>query len=77
MLLIFLAEFKDDENIRKLEEQANSVIPKTFCKLNFVEGNIFCIVIQRAAMVNVEDFENNKSLSRFEFPFRDVIKSNN
>lgn len=53
MLLIYLAEFNDKETLQLLIQQVNSTIPTTFARLSFEEGNMFCIVIQRAIMVGV------------------------
>lgn len=75
MLLIYLAEFKDDKSGQALMEQVNNNTSTTFSRLSFVENNIFCIVIQEATIINAEGFETNKSLKRFETPIRGIIKS--
>ena len=74
MLLLYLAEFKDQESLKVLIERTNTTSPTTFSRLSFVEGNIFCVVIQRAVMSGVEDFETNETLKRFESPIRELIK---
>lgn len=75
MLLIYLAEFKENQSPQVLTEQVNNNMPTTFSRLSFVEDNIFCVVIQRATIINGEDFETNKSLKRFETPIREIIKT--
>jgi hypothetical protein len=77
MLLIFLAEFDEKEAFETLMQQINSNIPKTYIRLGFREGNIFCLVIARSTRVGVEDFETNQSIKRLESPIRKIIKKNN
>jgi hypothetical protein len=76
MLLIYLAEFKDNKSLKVLTEQVNANVPTTFSRLSFVEDDVFCVVIQRAIMVDVDEFETNKSLKRFELPLRELIRKN-
>lgn len=76
MLLMYLAEFKDDESLQFLNEHVNTNMPTTFSRLSFVEGNIFCVAVQRAIMADVDDFETNKSLKRFESQIKEIIKKN-
>jgi hypothetical protein len=76
MLLIYVAEFKDPESLQVLTRKINATTPKSFSRLSFTEGNIFCIAIQRATMSGVKDFETSKSLKRFESLIREKIKQN-
>lgn len=77
MLLIFLSEFNDDEAQQMLLQQVNKTSPKTFKRLSFAQDNIFCLVIQRATMVGLKEFESQESLKRFEKPIRELIQKTN
>ncbi len=74
MLLIYLAEFKDQKSLNILIEQSNNTKPVAFSRLSFIEGDIFCLIIQRATWDGVDDFETNETLIRFELPIRALIR---
>ncbi len=74
MLLIYLSEFKDDKSQQIFLEQLDKTSPTTFKRISFVQDDIFCIIIQRATMVDLEDFESQESLKRFERPFHQIIE---
>lgn len=77
VLLIYLAEFSEKKDLEILNAQTNDTIPSKFTRLSFTEGNILCLVIQRAVMVGVENYETNESLKRFDIPLREIIKNHN
>ena len=74
MLLIYLAEFKDDKSLQILKDQVNATVPARFCRISFIVGDLFFVAIQRATVAGVSDFETNESLKRFESPIRKIIE---
>jgi hypothetical protein len=74
MLLIYLSEFNDNKSQQILLEQLDKTSPTAFKRINFVQDNILCVIVQRATMVNLEDFESQESLKRFEKPIRELIQ---
>ena len=76
MLLIYLSEFSDDKSQQIILDQLGKTSPTTFKRISFVQDNILCVIVQKATMVDLDDFESEESLKRFEKPFCDIIKQN-
>ena len=74
MLLIYLSEFNDGKSQQILLEQLGKTSPTTFKRISFVQDNILCVMVQRATMVDLADFESQESLRRFEKPIRELIQ---
>ncbi|QEC69500.1 hypothetical protein FRZ67_20155 [Panacibacter ginsenosidivorans] len=73
-LYIYLAEYNDVESLKALMYKANARTSEGIVRLCFIEGKILCLVIQRAIMVGVKEFETSESLCRFENLLRELIK---
>ena len=73
MLLIYLSEY-NDKSQQVLLEQLGKTSPTTFKRISFVQDDILCVIIQRATMVGLEDFESQESLKRLEKPIRELIQ---
>ena len=59
-----------------LLEQLAKTSPTTFKRISFIQDNILCVIVQKATMVNLSDFESQQSLMRFEKPIRELIQKN-
>ena len=77
MLIIYLSELNDGKSQQILLEQLSKTSPTTFKRISFVQDNIICVIVQRATMVDLEDFESQESLKRFEKPIRGLIQKSN
>jgi len=76
LLLVYLSELNDDKNQKLILEHLNDTPPTTFKRIAFFQDNILCVIVQRATMVGLDDFESQESLKKFEKPFRDLIQQN-
>lgn len=76
MLLIYLSEFNDDKNQKLLLEHLSKTSPTSFKRIIFVQNDILCVIVQRSTIEDMEDFENQESLERFEKPIREIIQKN-
>lgn len=74
MLLIFLTEFNDAKSQQIILEQLAKTSATTFKRISFVQDNVLCIIVQKATMDGLEDFESQESLKRFEKPIRALIQ---
>ena len=76
MLLIYLIEFNDDKSQKIVLEQLGKTSPTTFKRISVVQDNLLCVIVQRATMVDLEDFESQQSLMRLEKPIRELMQKN-
>lgn len=73
---VWLSEFNDLNTLDILVGISNNDEPSGFSRLCFAEGDVLCMVIQRAIMQGVNEYETNESLKRFEDDFRKIITEN-
>jgi hypothetical protein len=72
-LYIYLAEFSNSEQINQLLTLL-PINPSGCVLLTLKEGNIFCLLVQRAVMHGKKEIETSTSIQRFEKPIREIIK---
>ena len=73
-LYVYLAEYSDAKIPQLLTHKTNTVTSEGIVRLALSENKIFCLVVQRAIIVDLKEFETGKSLLRFEESFREIIR---
>lgn len=73
-LWVWLAETPKVIMAAHLSETARLIKPKSYCLLAVSQGNLFCFVVARSVIMNLEPFEKEDSLCRFELGIERALK---
>lgn len=73
MFVVWLSETKNTQTANHLLEIARSIQPKSYCLLTMAEGKLFCLIVARSWVMNLESFEKGDSLHRFETGIHEAL----